>query len=143
MPIEAITKPKEEKAKVDRINLVLVEDNDNDIKTRNIRKLITGDPDKNILDHCNEKPQILFLDKVAFTFGIACICFSEWLALRFPEMFPKYYYSLFTILMLHRFFSFVQLKKEMFMMDCCYFVNLSVIFQTWLFPHNLIWFKIK
>jgi len=108
---------------------------------RQWRKVVTGDPDKRIRDHMKEVPQVKWIDKVSFTLGVMCICFSEWLALRQPDMFPIYYYTLMTLLLVNRYFTYAQDKYELFMLDFCYFLNLSVVAQTWLFPNNLIWFK--
>jgi len=108
---------------------------------RQWRKVVTGDPDKRIRDHMKEVPQVKWIDKVSFTLGVMCICFSEWLALRHPEHFPIYYYTLMALLLINRYFSYAQDKYELFMLDFCYFLNLSVVAQTCLFPNNLIWFK--
>ena len=63
MPIEAIIKTKPQEGK---IKLALVTGKDNDSRSGKLRQWITGDPDKDVLDHCNEKPQILLVDKLTF-----------------------------------------------------------------------------
>lgn len=108
---------------------------------RQWRKVVTGDPEKRIRDHMKENPQVKWIDKVSFTLGVMCICFSEWLALRHPEHFPIYYYTLMALLLINRYFSYAQDKYELFMLDFCYFLNLSVVAQTCFFPNNLTWFK--
>jgi len=108
---------------------------------RKWRKAVTGDPEKRIRDHMKEVPQVKMVDKLSFTFGVLCICGSEWLALRHADWFPLYYYTIMTMLMVWRFIAYSKDKYQLFMLDFCYFVNLSVILQTALFPTNTNWFK--
>jgi len=108
---------------------------------RKWRKVVTGDPEKRIRDHMKEVPQVKMIDKISFTFGVLCICGSEWLALRHPEMFPLYYYMLMGILLAYRWITYSQDNYQLFMLDFCYFVNFSVVLQTSLYPGNLAWFK--
>ena len=46
--------------------------------------------------------QVKTMDKFAFSFGIGCICFTEYLALRRPEWFPQYYLLIMCILLTNR-----------------------------------------
>jgi len=108
---------------------------------RKWRKAVTGDPDKRIRDHMREVPQVKMIDKISFTFGVLCICGSEWLALRRADWFPLYYYVIMAILLLWRFVTYSKDKYQLFMLDFCYFVNFSVALQTAFFPANLNWFK--
>jgi len=108
---------------------------------RKWRKTVTGDPDKRIRDHMKEVPQVKMLDKFSFTFGVLCICGSEWLALRHADWFPMYYYFIMSVLLLWRLISYSKDKYQLFMLDFCYFVNLSVFLQTAFFPSNIDWFK--
>jgi len=108
---------------------------------RKWRKAVTGDPEKRIRDHMKEVPQVKMIDKLSFTFGVLCICGSEWLALRHADWFPLYYYGIMTMLLVWRFIAYSKDKYQLFMLDFCYFVNLSVILQTAFFPSNINWFK--
>ena len=98
------------------------------------------------------------IDKISFTFGVLCICGSEWLALRQPDCFPLYYYIIMSTLLLWRFITYSRDKYQLFMLgkirlyminiqyytvDFCYFVNFSVVLQTAFFPANIPWFKVK
>jgi len=108
---------------------------------RSWRKAVTGDPDKRIRDHMKETPQVKMLDKISFTMGVIVICLSEWLILRQPNLFSYFYYTVMAILLAYRYYDYALQKAELFMLDFCYFVNLSVVLQTGFFPDNLLWFK--
>lgn len=108
---------------------------------RKMRSAVTGDPDVSIRKHMKEVPQVKMTDKISFTMGVITIVGSEWLALRHPEMFPLYYYFIMTMLLIWRWITYSRDKYQFFMLDICYFVNLSVIIQTNLFPENLVWYK--
>lgn len=106
-----------------------------------LRKAVTGNKDKKIRDYMKEVPQVKFVDKLSFTFGVTCIVLAEFLALRHPQLFPQFYYTLMVGLLTNRFFEYYKIKEQLFMLDFCYFVNLSVIIQTGLFPTHLAWYK--
>jgi len=108
---------------------------------RKWRKTVTGDPEKRIRDHMKEVPQVKMIDKLSFTFGVLCICGSEWLALRHADWFPLYYYAIMSMLMVWRLITYSKDKYQLFMLDFCYFVNLSVAVQTAFFPTNINWYK--
>jgi len=108
---------------------------------RKWRKAVTGDPDKRIRDHMKEVPQVKMIDKLSFTFGVLTICGSEWLALRHADWFPLYYYAIMTMLLVWRLITYSKDKYQLFMLDFCYFVNLSVVLQTAFFPTDINWFK--
>ena len=42
-----------------------------------------------------------------------------------------------------RFQDYYAQKYHLFMLDFCYFMNLSVIVQTSLYPDNMPWFKVR
>jgi len=108
---------------------------------RRWRKVVTGDPDKKIRDFMQEVPQVKFADKLSFTFGVICIVVSEFLALRIPTLYPSFFMTLMLFLVTNRYFQYKAEKGELFMLDFCYFMNLSVAVQTSMFPENLMWFK--
>lgn len=108
---------------------------------RTVRTAVTGDPDVRVRDHMKEMPQVKMIDKLSFTLGVITIVGSEWLALRHPNLFPVYYYAIMTLLLVWRWITYSRDKYQFFMLDICYFVNLSVILQTNLFPENLAWYK--
>jgi len=108
---------------------------------RRWRKAVTGDPEKRIRDHMKEVPQVKMIDKLSFTFGVLCICGSEWLALRHADWFPLYYTIIMATLLMWRLVTYYQEKYHLFMLDLCYFVNLSVFLQTTFFLDNVYWYK--
>merc|ERR1719229_2202043 len=108
---------------------------------RRWRKALTGDPNKRIRDHMKEVPQVKMIDKLSFTFGVLCICGSEWLTLRHADWFPLYYSVVMTCLLLWRLITYTKDKYQLFMLDLCYFVNLSVFLQTTFYLDNINWFK--
>ena len=90
-----------------------------------------------------EVPQVKMIDKLSFTFGVLCICGSEWLALRHADWFPLYYTAIMAVLLLWRLITYTKDKFQLFMLDFCYFVNLSVVLQTFFFMSNIDWFKVS
>ena len=84
--------------------------------TRRWRKAVTGDPEKRIRDHMKEVPQVKMIDKLSFTFGVLCICGSEWISLRHADWFPLYYTTIMTILLLWRLVTYTQDKFQLFML---------------------------
>jgi len=105
------------------------------------RGVVTGNPDKKIRDYMKEVPQVKFIDKLSFTFGVTCIAVTEFLALRHPTYFVQFYYLLMAILLANRYIEYSASKDVLFMIDFCYFVNLSVVLQTGLYPESLLWYK--
>jgi hypothetical protein len=81
------------------------------------------------------------LDKVSFTLGVIVICFAEWLILRLPNYFFPFYFGLMAFLWAYRYYDYASIKSELYMLDFCYFVNLSVMLQIGFYPDNLLWFK--
>ena len=84
--------------------------------TRRWRKAVTGDPEKRIRDHMKEVPQVKMIDKLSFTFGVLCICGSEWISLRHADWFPVYYSIIMTLLLLWRLVTYTQDKYQLFML---------------------------
>jgi len=110
---------------------------------RSWRKIITDDPNKRIRDYMKETPQVKMLDKFSFTLGVLTIVFSEWCLLRKPHLFPAFYAALMAFLMAWRYVDYKAQKYQLFMLDFCYFVNLSVVIQYFFFPDNREWFDVN
>lgn len=108
---------------------------------RRWRKAVTGDPNKRIRDYMKETPQVKMQDKFSFTLGVIVICLSEFLILRMPNLFQYFYFALMSVLIAWRYYDYSLIKSELFLMDFCYFVNLSVFLQTVFYPDDLAWFK--
>jgi len=83
------------------------------------------------------------LDKFSFTLGVLAIVFSEWCLLRKPAIFPIFYAILMTLLMAWRYIDYKAQKYQLFMLDFCYFVNLSVGVQYFFYPDNREWFDVN
>ena len=81
------------------------------------------------------------LDKFSFTLGVMTISLSQWLILRHPDYFPIFYISLMSLLMIHRYIDYAAIKSELYLLDYCYFVNISVAIQVLFYPDNLLWFQ--
>ncbi|XP_023337253.1 uncharacterized membrane protein C776.05 [Eurytemora carolleeae] len=110
------------------------------VAQRSWRKVVTGDPEKKVRDYMTEVPQVKLIDKLSFTFGVASMIIIEFLALRHPTYFTPFYYFLMSCLVGNRYFQYREENSEFFMLDFCYFMNLSVIVQTAFFPNSLMWF---
>jgi len=105
------------------------------------RRAVTGNPETRIRDYIKGVPQVKFIDKLSFMFGVMCIVLTEFLALREPQWFTMFHATIMAFLMAYRFQDYYAQKYHLFMLDFCYFMNLSVIVQTSLYPDNLPWFK--
>ena len=88
-----------------------------------------------------ETPQVKLKDKLSFTLGVMTITMSQWLILRFPDYFPYFWIALTAALWIHRYIDYSAQKFELFMLDYCYFVNMSVATQIMLYPNHLGWFQ--
>ena len=67
-------------------------------------------------DWKKEVPQVKMIDKLSFTFGVLCICGSEWLTLRHADWFPLYYSVIMTCLLLWRLITYTKDKYQLFML---------------------------
>ena len=104
---------------------------------------MTGDPKKRVRDYMKETPQVKAKDKFSFTLGVMTITMSEWLILRHPVYFPYFYIPLMLALLIYRYVDYSRSKSELFLLDYCYFVNLSVAIQVLLYPNHLEWFQVN
>ncbi|XP_040571925.1 uncharacterized protein [Lepeophtheirus salmonis] len=110
---------------------------------RQFRAAVTGDPNKRIRDHLKETPQVKMLDKVSFTLGVLIICLTQWVIHRMPSVFPYYFSGLLSFLFVSRYMSYKKEKYHMFLLDFCYFLNISTMIQALFFPLSETWFKIN
>ena len=88
-----------------------------------------------------ETPQVKLKDKFSFTLGVMTISLSQWLILRYPDYFPLFWMIFTALLWIHRFIDYSSQKFELFMLDYCYFVNMSVATQITFYPNHLGWFQ--
>jgi len=115
---------------------------------RRWRKAISGDPEKRIRDHMDDKEvqkRIRLVDTASFTLGVFMAMWAEYLMLASPAAFPWFYLVTLTLLMLLRYTTYRAINNHFFMLDFCYFMQISVITQTLLFPptsaFGAAWFK--
>eukprot|EP00096_Caligus_rogercresseyi_P003063 TRINITY_DN15601_c0_g1_i1.p1 TRINITY_DN15601_c0_g1~~TRINITY_DN15601_c0_g1_i1.p1 ORF type:complete len:314 (+),score=68.63 TRINITY_DN15601_c0_g1_i1:152-1093(+) len=110
---------------------------------RRFRAAVTGDPNKRIRDHLKESPQVKMLDKISFTLGVLTICLTQWIIHRQPWSFPYFVFSVLSILFVARCIAYKQEKCQYFLLDFCYYVNLSTMIQSLFFPYHEVWFKVN
>ena len=60
-----------------------------------------------------------------------------------PEHFTSFYILLMVPLLIRLYYGFVKSKYELFLLDFCYFTNLSVAIQVLFYPNNLLWFQVN
>ena len=103
-------------------------------------------------------------DKASFAFGLLVIILGEYLVLRQPDLFVYFYTVTITALVIRRlveiqissplnllqvsqchniprYFEYTSEKCQLFMLDLCYFVNISSLLQLNLAPKNVVWFQ--
>jgi len=78
-------------------------------------------------------------DSISYLFGFFIILFGEYIVLRQPQFFTPFYIIILTILVVRRFFQYKSEKSLLYMLDLCYFVNISCIVQLVYFPDCLKW----
>lgn len=117
---------------------------------RQWRQTITGDPDKRIRDSMDDKEvqtMVKQVDAFSFAMGVFLTMLVEYIVLSKPEYLAPFAYCLMPTLFIHRFYSYSQIKEQFFMIDFCYFLNLSTYLQTMLCPNDKyseeceVWFK--
>jgi len=84
--------------------------------------------------------KLLLEDRLAFAFGILVLLLLQFLILRHPHLVPHAYTVVLAFLISMRIPLFIGQKEGLFLIDFCYFVNLSTILQIFLAPDNWTWF---
>lgn len=100
---------------------------------RRWREAITGDPDRRIRDQMDDREvrkRVKLVDTASFTLGIVMVMTAEFLLVGYPRGFPWFYLILNTMLMMLRYLTYKAIKNHFFMLDFCYFVNISVLLQS-------------
>ena len=80
-------------------------------------------------------------DKFSFTLGILTIGLSQFLATRYPDYFIYFWIPLTILLWSYKWVAYSTIKWELFMIDFCYFINVSVAIQMIFYPTHLLWFQ--
>jgi hypothetical protein len=100
---------------------------------RKWRKAIVGDEEKRIRD-CMSDPdvqkRVKLVDTASFTVGVALAFFAEYLLFVQPSAFPSFYYINLILLMLLRYYTYKSINSQFFMIDFCYFMQVSTTLQT-------------
>jgi len=118
--------------------------------TRQWRQAITGDPDKRVRDNMDDKhvqTMVKQVDAISFALGVFLTMLVEYIVLVKPEYLAPFTYILMPLLFIHRFYSYTAINEQFFMIDFCYFLNISTWLQTMACPCETyseeceIWFK--
>jgi len=97
------------------------------------REAITGDGDVRVRDHMDNREvqkRVKLVDTASFTLGVVMIMFAEFLLVGYPGGFPWFYLITNIMLMLLRYLTYKAIKNHFFMLDFCYFLNVSVLLQS-------------
>jgi len=100
---------------------------------RRWREAISGDPEKRIRDHMDDREvqkRVKLVDTASFTLGIVMIMFAEFLLVGYPGGFPWFYLVTLVLLMLMRYSTYKAIKNHFFMLDFCYFIQASAVLQS-------------
>ena len=87
------------------------------------------------------------VDTFNFTLGVGLTLFTEYIILAHPELFPTFFRVLLSFMMIHRFYDYQKTKFHYFMLDFCYFMQISTYMQMYSCPSSAssemceIWFK--
>jgi len=84
---------------------------------------------------------VKFSDKFSYVSGVLSLLIGQYLALQQPQLFPYFYTFIMIALVMNRYPQFAAEKSQLFMLDFCYFMNLSTIIQIMFYPSSLLWFK--
>eukprot|EP01064_Diplonema_japonicum_P032764 TRINITY_DN6246_c0_g2_i1.p1 TRINITY_DN6246_c0_g2~~TRINITY_DN6246_c0_g2_i1.p1 ORF type:complete len:397 (+),score=79.45 TRINITY_DN6246_c0_g2_i1:76-1191(+) len=117
-----------------------------------VRRRITGDENKGIRVATQEKmrtnvnkvkaelqkPKVIrMIDRIAFCNGVFGIVITQFAMLKFPQWFWAYYATVITPLLVTRYFMYKQEKMQYFMLDFCYFVQATHLFES-VFPSKTL-----
>lgn len=100
---------------------------------RRWRKAISGDPEKRIRDQMGDREvqkRVKLVDTASFTLGVFGVMFAEFLLFLHPATFPWFYLITLTLLMLLRFTTYKAINNHFFMLDFCYFMQLSTVLNS-------------
>jgi hypothetical protein len=73
---------------------------------------------------------VKIVDTASFTLGVLMAVFAEYLILAQPGAFPWFYLVTLGLLISLRYSTYRAINNHFFMLDFCYFVQISVILQT-------------
>jgi hypothetical protein len=76
------------------------------------------------------------LDKLSFVFSLARILLEAFILGRFPCYFPIYYSIALVTVVFFRFVYYRYMRWHYFLLDFCYWANLSIIYYLWVRPDS-------
>jgi len=100
-----------------------------------------NDAQDNVTAFDKKKVEVKQGDKLSFLLGVLILVLGQYLVLRYPTIIPSFYTAVLVGLVANRYLQFTAEKCQLFMLDFCYFMNLSTIIQILFFPDSLLWFK--
>jgi len=107
------------------------------------RKLVTGDDKTSITEHMQTTPVVKLIDRISFTLGVANFAFVEFLLLRYPQWLWAWFVPHCIGLLAIRTWSYVPKKWHFFMLDFCYYVNMTCILSCLFLPTNSLLWKVN
>lgn len=110
------------------------------------RQVITGDEKKRIRDLIEEKENepsyVRLFDKIGFTLGVLNIAVCQYFLFNYPRSFWLWYSIVLPLIGFTRYYHFKKTGLQYFLFDFCYFVNILVFFQLFLYPLSSTFFKV-
>eukprot|EP00566_Odontella_aurita_P012427 CAMPEP_0113581328 /NCGR_PEP_ID=MMETSP0015_2-20120614/31223_1 /TAXON_ID=2838 /ORGANISM="Odontella" /LENGTH=481 /DNA_ID=CAMNT_0000485727 /DNA_START=138 /DNA_END=1583 /DNA_ORIENTATION=+ /assembly_acc=CAM_ASM_000160 len=100
------------------------------------RKAVTGSGDRSISDWVKQANVVKTVDKASFALGVSLVCTTEYVLLKRPSDFGRYYVSIVSIMMLLRLYMYARNKWIYFLLDFCYFANASCFISVLFLPDN-------
>lgn len=96
---------------------------------RKARRMVLGDESKSLRGALKEElskpPRVLLRHKLSFFLGVLNMCVTQWVLLGHPTWFRYWYTGWAVPLLIYRYHSYTSKKWGLFMLDFCYFANVS------------------
>eukprot|EP00906_Rhabdomonas_costata_P036245 RCo050887 len=123
-----------------------------------MRQTITGDKSKRVRDHVRETtakqtqrvkekmhqpPVMRFMDKAGFLLGVVGLSLTEWIFAAWPEYFRIWYCLMIPTLVVLRYYMYVNQKYQYFLLDFCYFAQVSTLLNIFILPESAFFWKVN
>ncbi|DBA97222.1 TPA: hypothetical protein ACH3X1_014972 [Trebouxia sp. C0004] len=86
--------------------------------------------------------QVLIRDKLGFFLGVVNLCLSAYWLGGSPQTFYKYYTAKAVVLYGSRFYLYKSKNWHYYMLEFCYFANILLLLEVWVFPQSPTFHKI-
>jgi hypothetical protein len=110
------------------------------------RKVVTGDEKKRIRDLIREKENepsyVRLFDKIGFTLGVLNIAVCQYFLFNYPRYFWLWYSIVLPLIGFSRWYHFKKTGLQYFLFDFCYFANVLVFINMFLWPRSTTLFKV-